>query len=101
MKGLIGLGMPLEAGGRSYSYEFLKHCSQPKLLLTGSQDPFAPRAVMERWFADAPGETTMQWIDGAEHFFAGVPGSPEMKLDRLQFAIREWLHTNFFPTKPV
>ena len=101
VNGLIGLGMPLEAGGRSYSYEFLKDCTQPKLLLTGSQDPFAPRAVMERWFKDAPGETTMQWIDGAEHFFAGVPGSPEMKLDRLQLAIREWLHARFFPTVAV
>lgn len=101
VRGLIGLGMPLEAGGRSYSYEFLEHCTQPKLLLTGAQDPFAPRQVMERWFGKAPGETEMRWIEGAEHFFAGVPGSPEMKLDQMQFAIREWLRKHFFPEMDV
>lgn len=96
VKGLVGLGMPLEAGGRSYSYEFMADCNKPKLLLTGAQDPFAPRAVMERVFHAAPGETEMHWIDGAEHFFAGVPGSPEVKLDRMREAMQDWLGHHFF-----
>lgn len=94
--GLIGLGMPLTAGGRNYTYEFLNHCTQPKLLLTGSEDPFAPREQMEAHFLTAPGSTDMQWIDGAEHFFMGVPGSPAPKLDRMQLAIRTWLEKHFF-----
>ncbi len=94
--GLVGLGMPLEAGGRKYSYEFVQGCAVPKLLLTGSEDPFAPRAVMEQVFANTPGSTEMRWIDGAEHFFMGVPGSPEPKLDAMQLAIREWLGRHFF-----
>jgi alpha/beta superfamily hydrolase len=97
VKGLVGLGMPVEAGGRKYTYEFMQHCAVPKLLLTGAQDPFAPRELMETVFRDAPGPTDMLWIDHAEHFFAGVPGSPEPKLDRMQFALREWLSKSFFP----
>ncbi len=95
--GLIGLGMPLQAGGRSYSYEFLKTCTAPKLLLTGSEDPFAPRAMMEAIFAGAPEPKEMHWIDGAEHFFMGVPGSTQPKLDRMQLAVRQWLAARFFP----
>jgi alpha/beta superfamily hydrolase len=96
VKGLVGLGMPLEAGGRSYSYEFMANCDKPKLLLTGAQDPFAPRAVMERVFHAAPGDTEMHWIEGAEHFFAGVPGSPTVKLDRMREAMQDWLGRTFF-----
>ena len=101
IKGLIGLGMPVEAGGRKYGYEFMKDCTAPKLFLTGAEDPFAPRALMEQVFANAPGETEMRWIEGAEHFFAGVPTSPAVKLDRMQLALREWLHARFFPETPV
>ena len=95
--GLIGLGMPLQAGGRSYSYEFLHRCTAPKLFVTGAEDPFAPRPMMERIFAEAPEPKEMHWIDGAEHFFMGVPESPQPKLDRMQLAVRHWLATRFFP----
>ena len=99
--GLIGLGMPLQAGGRSYNYEFLQQCTAPKLLLTGSEDPFAPRAQMESIFATAPEPKEMHWIDGAEHFFMGVPDSPGPKLDRMQLAVRQWLSAQFFPRVPA
>jgi len=99
--GLIGLGMPVEAGGRKYTYEFMQGCTAPKLFLTGAEDPFAPRALMEEVFANAPGEKTMQWIEGAEHFFMGVPGSPAPKLDRMQLALREWLSQHYFPLIPT
>jgi alpha/beta superfamily hydrolase len=95
--GLVGIGMPVEAGGRRYSYEFMEQCTAPKLFLTGAEDPFAPRALMEEVFRNAPGETQMQWIDGAEHFFMGVPGSPAPKLDRMSAALREWLGARYFP----
>ncbi len=91
VKAMIGLGMPLAAGGRHYSYEFLEGCTQPKLFLTGAEDPFAPRATMEAVFAAAPEPKQMQWIDGAEHFFMGVAGSPEPKLLPMQVAMRKWL----------
>lgn len=101
VQGLVGLGMPMEAGGRTYSYEFLASCTAPKLFLTGAQDPFAPRAHMEQVFEAAPAPKEMHWIDGAEHFFMGVPGSPGPKLDRMQLAMREWLSAQFFPEVPA
>ncbi len=91
VRALVGLGMPLSAGGRHYSYEFLQGCTQPKLFLTGAEDQFAPRDTMEAVFAAAPSPKTMHWIPGAEHFFMGVPDSPESKLLILQQAIRSWL----------
>ena len=94
-------GMPLQAGGRSYSYEFVRECTVPKLLLTGAEDPFAPREVMQQTFANAPGSTEMRWIEGAEHFFMGVPGSTAPKLDRMQLAMREWLRWHFFPVSEM
>ena len=99
--GLVGLGMPVEAGGRRYTYEFMSECTAPKLFLTGSEDPFAPRALMEEVFRETPGESEMHWIDGAEHFFMGVPGSPAPKLDRMQLALRDWLSRQFFPGIPA
>ena len=88
---LIGLGMPLAAGGRHYTYDFLANCMQPKLFLTGSDDPFAPRDTMEALFRNSPEPKQMTWIAGAEHFFMGVPTSPTPKLQAMQSALRTWL----------
>ncbi len=90
---LIGLGMPLAAGGRHYTYEFLTDCTQPKLFLTGSDDPFAPRSTMEALFQQTPKPKFMHWIEGAEHFFMGVPASPKPKLAEMQRTLRDWLET--------
>ncbi len=97
VKGLVGIGMPVQAAGRSYSYEFISKCTAPKLFLTGAEDPFAPRALMEATFNTTPGNKEMLWIPNADHFFAGVPGSPEPKLDLMQAALRQWLSKHFFP----
>lgn len=96
--GLIGLGTPIEAEGRRYSYEFLDRCTQPKLFVTGAEDPFAPRDVMETVLrADTPG-TDMKWIEGADHFFAGTAASPAPKLDAMREAIQTWLAHTFHIT---
>lgn len=95
--GLVGLGMPLQAGGRTYSYDFLPQCTTPKLFVTGEKDPFAPRDMMERLLSAAPEPKEAHWVENAEHFFAGVPGSPEPKLSRMQGVMREWLGRRYFP----
>ena len=95
VKGLIGLGMPLEAAGRHYRYEFVTGCTQPKLLVTGAEDPFASRAQMEAAMAQAPPPLEMHWVEGAEHFFMGVPGSPAPKLPQMQELVRAWLLEHF------
>ena len=97
---LIGLGMPLEAGGRHYSYEFLAGCTQPKLFVTGAADPFAPRPTMEAVFSAAPAPKHMHWVEGAEHFFQGVPGSTAPKLLEMQRIMSAWLSTELGLTAP-
>lgn len=99
--GLVGLGMPLQAGGRSYVYDFLPQCTAPKLFVTGREDPFAPRDLMESLLQLSPEPKELHWIDGAEHFFAGVPGSPEPKLSVMQAVLRNWIGREYFAQHSV
>ena len=93
--GLIGLGLPVQAAGRDYTYEFLTTCTQPKLFVSGDHDQFGPRSAMERVLATTPEPKRVVWIHGAEHFFQGVPASPGAKLDQMQQAILLWLEDTF------
>ncbi len=93
--GLIGLGMPLEAAGRQYTYNFVSGCTQPKLLVTGAEDPFASRERMETIMRTAPPPLELHWVEGAEHFFMGVPGSPAPKLPQMQAIVRTWVLAHF------
>lgn len=93
--GLIALGLPIEADGRVYTYEFLPGCHAPKLFLTGDQDPFAPQAAQQTVLATAPDPARARWIAGADHFFQGTATSPGPKLDLLQAEIRSWLEHQF------
>ena len=93
--GRVGLGLPVRAAGRDYTYEFLQHCSGPKLFISGDQDEFSPRIVMERMLAEVPDPKRMVWVAGADHFFAGIPGSPASKLNDMQMDLRGWLAAEF------
>jgi hypothetical protein len=95
VKGLIGLGMPVQAEGRSYAYGFLPGCAQPKLFISGDHDMYGPREQVEAVVASAPEPKRMVWIAGADHFFQGVEGSPGAKLSLMQEAIRTWLEGEF------
>jgi alpha/beta superfamily hydrolase len=95
VKGLIGLGLPVRAENRDYTYGFLSHCIGPKLFVCGDHDQFAPRDVLEQVLTTAPDPKQMVWIEGADHFFQGIPESPASKLDRMREAMRSWLQTEF------
>jgi alpha/beta superfamily hydrolase len=95
VKGLIGLGLPLEAGGRNYEYSFLPECIAPKLFLSGDHDPFGPRDKLEAVWASAPKPKRTVWIAGADHFFQGTKDSPGAKLDRMQAEMRAWIEETF------
>src|SRR5664279_492697 len=88
VSGLIGLGLPVAAEGRNYEYGFLAACAQPKLFISGTQDPFGPKALVAATVATAALPAEIVWVEGAEHFFVG-------KLDQVQAAIREWVELNF------
>jgi len=98
--GLIGLGVPVRAAGRDYTYNFLPSCTQPKLFLLGDHDEFAPRHVMEGIFASAAEPKELRWVANADHFFQGVPADRTSKLDRMNEEMRDWLATHFAVETP-
>ena len=88
VKGAVALGLPVHAEGRDYSYEFLANCDMPKLFISGTRDQFGPKEKVDSTIAAAHPPSEMVWIEAADHFFAG-------KLDEVQAAIRNWVHTRF------
>jgi alpha/beta superfamily hydrolase len=101
VKGLVGLGLPVQAAGRDYCYEFLAQCHQPKFFISGDHDEFCPADVLERVVATAPSPSEYVIIPGADHFFAGIPSSPAPKLEGMQTAMRVWLAARFHLKPPA
>jgi len=95
VKGRVGLGLPVRAAGRDYTYRFLAECGGPRLFISGDQDQFSPPEVLERVFAGLPEPKRLVWVEGADHFFQGVEGSPQAKLGVMQEAIRGWVRDSF------
>jgi hypothetical protein len=95
VKGLVGLGLPVEAAGRSYEYGFLAKCLVPKLLISGDHDQFGPREKLAGIWDSAPEPKRLVWVGGADHFFQGTPGSPGAKLGEMQMEMRLWLQDTF------
>jgi hypothetical protein len=93
VKGLIGLGVPVHAEGRDYTYGFLPKCTAPKLFISGDHDQYGPRGLMQDVFARAPEPKRLVWIAGADHFFQGTTDSPNSKLNLMQEEIRSWLRS--------
>ncbi len=98
--GLVGLGLPVRAAGRDYSYGFLSTCTQPKLFISGDHDEFSPADVLDAFLKQAPEPKQRVLIEGAEHFFQGIPTSPKPKLDGMQQALRTWLQETFGLVQP-
>ena len=88
VKGAVALGLPVHAEGRDYSYDFLAHCTTPKLFISGTRDQYGPREKVESAIASAAPPAEMVWIHDADHFFAG-------KLVEVEEAIRSWVQSRF------
>jgi alpha/beta superfamily hydrolase len=96
VRGLVGIGLPVCAEGRDYTYNFLPACgSVPKLFLSGDHDEFSPRGVLESYLVAAAEPKRIVWVEGADHFFAGTPASPTPKLDIMSAAIKSWAAEEF------
>jgi alpha/beta superfamily hydrolase len=95
VKGLVGLGVPVLAAGRDYTYGFLARCMAPKLFISGDHDEFGPIDALERLVAKTPEPKRAAWIVGADHFFQGTAASPGAKLTQMQFEMRQWLSETF------
>jgi alpha/beta superfamily hydrolase len=93
--GIVALGLPVQAAGRDYTYEFVPTCTQPKLFVSGDHDEFCPSEVLKRVAAESPEPHQCVIIPGADHFFAGIPTSPTPKLEQMQSTIRTWLRETY------
>ena len=95
IKGLVGLGIPVQAEGREYSYGFLEQCSGPKLFISGDHDQYGPQELVKEALSKAAGPKELHWVAGADHFFQGTAGSPGAKLEIMQGILRAWLLEQF------
>jgi len=85
VKAVIGLGIPVvPADERSYDFDFLRTCSNPKLFVSGSRDQFGPAARLQAVAESLPEPKKLVVIEGADHFFEG-------RLRELREAIELWL----------
>ena len=94
---LIALGLPVHAEGRGYDYGFLRDCLQPKLFISGANDPYGPIDKVEAVVGRAAEPKELVWIGEADHFFVPPSGTPVhgakpagSKLLEVQKAMRTW-----------
>jgi uncharacterized protein len=96
VRGLVGLGLPVQGAERDYSYGFLTGCGAvPKLFISGDHDVFSPQGVLESVLVKADEPKRIVWVEGADHFFAGTAQSPNSKLGVMSEAMRAWLADSF------
>lgn len=88
VRGLISMGTPVAAEGRSYSYEFLNDCTKPKLFVSGDRDQYGPVEKLYAVTTAAAEPKRVVLIHGADHFFAGQ--LPAMR-SAIEFWVRDML----------
>ncbi len=63
---LAGLGLPLDL----YNMDFLAEISKPSLYIVGTEDEFCSRESLTRLGSRLPAASSLQLIEGADHFFS-------------------------------
>ncbi len=90
VKGLISLGTPVAAEGRTYNFQFLESCTKPKLFVSGSHDQFGPQDHLKSVYELLPEPKELVFVENADHFFEG-------RLAPMQEAVRRWVEQFFKP----
>ena len=98
--GIVGLGLPVQAAGRDYTYEFLTGCTAPKLFISGDHDEFCPSEVLKRVVATSPAPWDIYLAPQADHFFQGISSGYKAQLETMQGVIKTWL-IHKFNLKPL
>jgi alpha/beta superfamily hydrolase len=84
VRALIALALPTQADGCNFHYPFLRHCTIPKLFLSGDQDQYAPAAQLAQVAASSADPKRLLLLGGGDHFFTG-------QLEPMQQALSGWL----------
>jgi uncharacterized protein len=93
VRALISLGTPVAAEGRVYSFSFLRHCSKPKLFVSGDHDAFGPHEALEQIVEQAAKPKELVFVPG-DHFFAG-------HLAEMRMTVESWLHEQGFEARGI
>jgi alpha/beta superfamily hydrolase len=67
IKALAAVSPPLNM----FNFDFLKSCSKPKFLISGSKDDFTPADQFLEFCQNVPGSKEYESIEGADHFWWG------------------------------
>ena len=67
IEGMVLVAPPLEM----YDFDFLKGCKKKKQIVAGSEDPFCPPPLIEKWYQSLDDPKSLTILQGADHFFFG------------------------------
>jgi alpha/beta superfamily hydrolase len=64
---LMAAGFPTRTG----SADYMASCRTPKIFIQSTHDEFGPRPALEAFFETLPEPKRLEWVEAADHFFAG------------------------------
>ncbi|MFU8795783.1 MAG: alpha/beta hydrolase [Dehalococcoidia bacterium] len=67
IKAMVAVSPPLDM----FDFAYLRHCSKPKLLISGSRDAFTPDDRFLKFCRELPDPANCVIIEGADHFWWG------------------------------
>jgi len=76
---LLAAGFPTAMGGT----EYLASCAIKKVFVQSTHDQFGPRTELEAAFARWAAPKRIEWIEAADHFFAGALDTLEERVAAL------------------
>ena len=76
VKALVAISPPLAM----FDFQFLKDCSKPKFLLSGSEDNFTPPAQFLKFCQSLPKPRKCEEVRGADHFWWGYESTVATKV---------------------
>jgi len=92
VRGLILLGAPFYAGDRQYSYETLRRCTLPKLLVSGGRDRFTTPEQLQQIFGEAAEPKQLVVLPESDHFF-------NKHMEPMRKAIHGWVSEHLGPAR--
>jgi uncharacterized protein len=81
---LLAAGFPTAMGGAG----FLQSCAIEKIFIQSTHDQYGPRADLEAAFARWAVPKRIEWIEAADHFFAGALETLEERVTRVAAEMR-------------
>ena len=78
---------------RTYSTEFLRNCTKPKLFVSGARDQYGPKDKLEELVAGLPEPKKLVLIEGGDHFFEG-------RLREMRETMEEWVNATLIGQRP-